>query len=578
MDQQYSEAMGLAQMQHWTRVIGQAQQMILERGSQLADKSVKYTGSDARPNLEKIAQIQSEMAKRGMEMWGQFLNKGDGSAVPAAPVAADRDRRFADPRWRDNPVFDLIRQMYLLASDYLLQLTDSVDGLDPREKEKLRFVTQRLVEAASPTNFPFTNPVVIERTIETNGQNLLTGLENMLADMDKGQLTHTDGSAFELGRNIAMTPGKVVHETPLYQLIQYSPTTPQVLETPLLIFPPWINRYYILDLNPEKSFVKWAVDQGVTVFMVSWKSADASMADVVLDDYALAGQVDAIDTVRDLLGVPSVHTIGYCVAGTVLSATLALLAARGEADKVASATFFTTQVDFSEAGDLKLFVDDEQIALVSSFAKDGYLDGRYLAATFNLLRGQDLIWNYVVNNYLMGKEYPSFDLLYWNGDTTNLPAKWHHAYLTDFYRDNLLAQPGGLSIAGTPIDLRKVKTPAYIQAGIEDHIAPPASVWKMMEHFSGPKQFLLAGSGHIAGVVNPPAANKYGYWLGDPAAGDFESFRAGSSETKGSWWPNWLEWLEAQDAKRVKSTGARQPGKGKFKTIEDAPGRYARTR
>ncbi len=570
--------MGLAQMQHWTRVIGQAQQMILERGSELAETSVKYPGSDARPNLEKIAQIQTEMAKRGMEMWGQFLTRGDGTAAPAAPVAADRDRRFADPRWRDNPVFDLIRQMYLLASDYLLQLTDSVDGLDVREKEKLRFATQRLVEAASPANFPFTNPVVIERTIETNGQNLLTGLENLLADMDKGQLTHTDGSAFELGRNIAMTPGKVVHETPLYQLIQYSPATLQVLATPLLIFPPWINRYYILDLNPEKSFVKWAVDQGITVFMVSWKSADASMTDVVLDDYALAGQVDAIDTVRDLLGVPSVHTIGYCVAGTVLSATLALLAERGEADKVASATFFTTQVDFSEAGDLKLFVDDEQIALVSSFAKDGYLDGRYLAATFNLLRGQDLIWNYVVNNYLMGKDYPSFDLLYWNGDTTNLPAKWHHAYLTDFYRDNRLAQPDSLSIDGTPIDLRKVKTPAYIQAGIEDHIAPPASVWKMMEHFSGPKQFLLAGSGHIAGVVNPPAANKYGYWLGDPAAADFESFRADSTETKGSWWPNWLEWLEAQSADRVKASGARQPGKGRFKTIEDAPGRYARTR
>jgi len=297
-----------------------------------------------------------------------------------------------------------------------------------------------------------------------------------------------------------------------------------------------------------------------------------------LDKKVLRGQIDAIDVVRDLLGVPSVHAIGYCVAGTVLSATLALLAARGEADKVASATFFTAQVDFSEAGDLRLFVDDEQIALIDSLATEGFLDGRYLAATFNLLRGQDLIWNYVVNNYLLGRDYPQFDLLYWNGDTTNLPAKWHHSYLADFYRDNRLAQPGGLTVEGTPIDLRRVETPSYIQAGIEDHIAPACSVWKLMDHFAGPKRFLLAGSGHIAGVVNPPAAGKYQYWTSETPQPDFAAFREGARETRGSWWPDWLRWIEAQAPERIDATGARVPGEGKREAIEDAPGRYARTR
>ncbi|BAK65296.1 poly-beta-hydroxybutyrate polymerase [Sphingobium sp. SYK-6] len=580
MEQQTIDAPGLAQMQHWTRVIGLAQQRILERSADLAERAMRFRSLEAHPNLEKIAEIQAQMANRSMALWEQFLARAGGSesGEGEAPSQADLDRRFADPRWRDNPVFDLIRQIYLLASEFLLQLAENVDGLDSREKEKLRFVTQRFVEASSPSNFPFTNPLVIERTIETRGENLLTGLEHLLADIDRGQLTHTDGSAFELGRNIATTPGKVVHETPLYQLIQYAPATPDVMATPLLIFPPWINRFYILDLNPQKSFVKWAVDQGLTVFMVSWKSADASMADVGLDDYVLRGQIDAIDVVRGLLGVPAVHAVGYCVAGTVLSATLALLAARGEADKVASATFFTTQVDFSQAGDLNLFVDDEQIALIESLVTEGFLDGRYLAATFNLLRGQDLIWNYVVNNYLLGNDYPQFDLLYWNGDTTNLPARWHRAYLTDFYRDNRLVQPGGLVVDGTPIDLSRVETPSYVQAGIEDHIAPACSVWKIMDHFTGPRRFVLAGSGHIAGVVNPPAAGKYQYWTSEEAQGDFDSFRAHAKETRGSWWPDWVAWLKGLDPTRVAASGARIPGEGALAAIEDAPGRYVRQR
>jgi polyhydroxyalkanoate synthase len=570
----------LAQLQHWTRVLGQAQQLILERSARWTPQQMPALPVAISPNLERIAQIQADMTSRGMAIWERFLAQASGRAESEADAGspADRDRRFADPKWRDNPVFDLIRQIYLLAAEGLMRLSDAVDGLDPAAKEKLRFAMQRFVEALSPSNFPMTNPLVIEKAIETQGQSLLKGLERLLADLDKGQLTHSDGTKFELGRNIATTPGKVVHETPLYQLIQYSPATDSVYETPLVIFPPWINRFYILDLNPQKSFVKWAVEQGLTVFMVSWKSADASMADLTLDDYVLRGQIDAIDVVRDMLGVEKVHTIGYCVAGTTLAITLALLAARGEAGKVASATFFTAQVDFSEAGDLKLFADEEQMALVESLMTEGFMDGRYMAATFNLLRGQDLIWNYVVNHYLLGQDYPAFDLLHWNGDTTNLPGRWFRAYLTDLYRDNRLVQAGGLSVDGTPIDLARVETPAYVQAGVEDHIAPAESVWKLMQHFSGPRRFLLAGSGHIAGVVNPPAANKYQYWTCADTQPSLSAFRSAARETRGSWWPDWFGWIDSQSSDKVMASGGRVPGGGDYPAIEDAPGRYVRMR
>jgi polyhydroxyalkanoate synthase len=567
----------LEQLQHWTRILGQAQQLLLERGAALAGE--QPPGSESlNVTLDKIAQIQTESGFKSFEMWQAAFAELAGQSKPgqAAPPSP-RDSRFADPRWHENPVYSLIRQTYLLMCETLLRMTDSVDGLDPRQKEQLRFATRTVLDAASPANFPMTNPEVVQRTIETNGKNLLTGLERMLADMERGQLSQTDINAFKVGGNIAATPGKVVAETPLYQLIQYSPTTESVYETPLVIFPPWINRFYILDLSPEKSFVKWAVDQGLTVFMVSWKSADASMADMVWDDYVVRGQVNAIDTVRDLLNVDSVHAVGYCVAGTTLAATLAWLTARGRQDIVKSATFFTAQVDFADAGELGLFVDDQQIQLVDRLATDGFLDGRYLAATFNLLRGNDLIWSYVVNNYLKADDYLPFDLLFWNGDSTNLPAKWLRAYLCDLYRDNRLVQPDSLAIDGTQIDLRRVTVPSYIQAGIEDHIAPAASVWKLMHHFSGAKRFVLAGSGHIAGVVNPPAKNKYQYWTcsGEPAT--LDAFRAAAEETKGSWWPDWIRWLDTLAPAKIPAAGARVPGQGRNPAIEDAPGRYVLT-
>ncbi|HEV2079815.1 MAG TPA: class I poly(R)-hydroxyalkanoic acid synthase [Allosphingosinicella sp.] len=577
----------LEDMQHWTWVMGRAQQMMLEyMAEQVAGAAEKAPGAKAAaaqwpgmnmfPNAGEIAKAQADMWTQGLAIWQRAL--GTPSHQTELAEKADQDKRFAAPQWKDNPLFDMIRQSYILISDRLLGSVDAIEGVDEKQREKLRFATRAFVDAMAPSNFALTNPLVLERTLETRGENLLKGLENMLRDLRQGRLTHTDPDAFEVGRNIATTPGKVIKQTPLYQLIQYSPTTDQVFETPLIIFPPWINRYYILDLNPKKSFIRWAIEQGLTVFVVSWKSADESLAETTMDDYVLA-QVDAIDTVRDLLKVKAVHTIGYCVAGTKLAATLALLDARGEADKVASATFFTAQVDFSEAGDLSLFLGDEQMQLIQQISADkGFMDGRYMAATFNMLRGRDLIWNYVTNNYLMGEEYPQFDLLHWNGDTTNLPAKWHQLYLKQFYQENLLVKPGGITIDGTPIDLTRVKTPTYVQSGREDHIAPPQSVWKITHHFKGPLRFVLAGSGHIAGVVNPPEAQKYQYWTNEKKVDTLDEFIAGATETKGSWWPDWIKWIEAQSDKKVPAKGPRVPGKGKLKAVEDAPGSYVKAR
>ncbi|HEX8444259.1 MAG TPA: class I poly(R)-hydroxyalkanoic acid synthase [Allosphingosinicella sp.] len=583
----------LEDLQHWTSVMGRAQQLMMEYMSRQMTEAQATSISAPQPSAfnmpaiswpaapiyadpTKIAQAQVGMWTQGLDIWQRALRGQPQHG--ALEEQANKDKRFNAPQWRDNPLFDMIRQSYLLIADRMLGSVDAIEGVDDKQREKLRFAARAFVDAMSPSNFALTNPLVLEKTLETRGENLLKGLEHMLRDLGKGQLTHTSSEAFEVGRNIAVTPGQVVKRTPLYELIQYSPTTEQVLETPLVIFPPWINRFYILDLNPKKSFIRWAVEQGLTVFMVSWKSADESLIDTTMDDYVLA-QIEAVETIRDLLEVEAVHTIGYCVAGTKLAATLALLDARGEADKVASATFFTAQVDFSEAGDLSLFLGDEQMQLIGQVsAEKGYMDGRYMAATFNLLRGRDLIWNYVVNNYLMGEDYPPFDLLHWNGDTTNLPAKWHQIYLKQLYQENKLVQPGGVTIAGTPIDLTRVKTPTYVQAGREDHIAPPQSVWKITHHFKGPLRFVLAGSGHIAGVVNPPEAQKYQYWINEDPVGSLDEFVAGAREVKGSWWPDWLAWITSQNDATVSASGARVPGAGKLPAIEPAPGSYVRAR
>jgi polyhydroxyalkanoate synthase len=579
-------------MAEWTRSASEIQSLWLEFAQERARESASkanpfdpaqwlmMTQSLSRQTPSNPLAGAGKLAEETMQIWQGVFSRFAAGVAGDAGESSDlphKDRRFADPSWQENPAFALLHQTYLMLAEYFTAAAGDIKGIAPEHKQQLEFATNSLVEALSPANFLATNPVVIKRTVETKGQNLVRGMRHLIHDLKRGQLTHTDPDAFRLGENLAATPGKVVYETPLFQLVQYSPSTEEVLEIPLVIFPPWINRFYILDLTPKKSFIKWAVDQGITVFVVSWKSADASMKDVVWDDY-IAGQIEAIDHVRDRLGVESVHAIGYCVAGTTLAATLAVLARRGEADKVKSSTFFTAQVDFEKSGELKHFIDDGQLDMIQSLSGDGYLDGRYLAATFNSLRGKDLIWNYVVNNYLLGEDYPAFDLLHWNGDVTNLPAKWHADYLRDLYRDNKLVVPDALSAGETPIDLTQVKTPSYVQAGKEDHIAPAESVWRITRHFKGPLTFLLAGSGHIAGVVNPPAANKYQYWIGDSKAGSLAEFIESAEEHPGSWWPHWLDWMQSQDAALVPAKGKRKPGGRGDKVLEDAPGSYVKSR
>ncbi|APG62127.1 class I poly(R)-hydroxyalkanoic acid synthase [Sphingorhabdus lutea] len=525
-------------------------------------------GQDIEKGVQQITNLSAHMFD-----FMQFISKNGGQNWQAA-AEEKQDRRFAHEQWVAHPMFNSLRQLYQFMDQSAQQWLDQKNDLNDKEKEALSFQMRGWLDSIAPNNFLHSNPEALEAASNSNGETLRRGIEHMMADIQKGQLTHSDPNSFILGENIAITPGKVIHRSRLFELIQYSPSTKNVNQTPLVIFPPWINRFYILDLNPQKSFVKWAVEQGLTVFMVSWKSADADMADVIWDDY-VAAQLEAIDVIRDVLDVPSVHAIGYCVAGTTLSASLAYLHSHGQADKVKSATFFTAQIDFTEAGDLLHFTSDQHMEMLEQLSSNGYLDGRVMAATFNLLRGKDLIWNTVVNHYLLGKDYPAFDLLYWNGDTTNLPRSWHKSYLSDLYRDNLLVEPNRLSVIGTPIDLRIVKTPTYIQAGREDHIAPAKSVWKMQDHFSGPMRFVLAGSGHIAGVVNPPSSEKYQYWVNEGKdIASLDEYIAGAVETKGSWWPDWINWLCGFADMQVKAQGARIPGEGKLPALCDSPGLY----
>lgn len=576
-------AKALETFQKWTELAGRGQQLMLEFWTRETDRlpipdplGAMATWQRATAALlaepQKLAEIQKRYIADAMTLWQAFLKPDE----VKSPVGAVKDKRFAGDAWAEAPLFDFIRQSYLLASNYIMEGAKELDALEPHERHKAQFLIKQFVDAMAPSNFPALNPEVLKKTIDSQGENLLKGLENMLADLKAGKLKMTDEAAFEIGRNIAATPGKVVHETPLYQLIQYSPTTETVCETPLLIFPPWINKFYILDLTPEKSFIRWAVGQGLTVFIASWKSADETLADVDHSSW-VEGQIHAIDVVREICGAPAVHTIGYCVAGTYLAATLAVLQARGAADKVATATFLTAQVDLSDCGDLGIFVDEAGLDTIARLTADKpYLDGRYMATTFNLLRSNDLIWNYVVNNYLLGKEYFPFDLLYWNSDATNVPAAWHRSYLADIYRDNKLVQPGALTMAGVPIDLSTVHTPVYIQGGKEDHIAPARSAYKLTRQFQGEVRFVLAGSGHVAGVVNPPVLKKYQHWVRDDLPERYDDFLGGATEVKGSWWPDWSAWVLPRSGPQV---APRQPGSHPaHPAIEDAPGRYVKVR
>jgi len=524
-------------------------------------------------NPARLVQAQIGFWQDYLTLWQHTARRMMGEPAPDVIAEDQKDKRFKDEAWRENEVFDFIRQSYLLSARYMQRLVHDAEGLDEKTAQKVDFYTRQFVDAMSPTNFALTNPEVLRRTAETGGENLLKGLSNLLTDLERGQgnlrIRMTDESKFKVGENIAVTPGKVVYQNDLMQLIQYTPTTEKVLKRPLLILPPWINKYYILDLRPKNSFIRWAVDQGHTVFMVSWVNPDAHLAEKGFEDYMLEGPYAALDAIEKATGEKAVNAIGYCLGGTLLSATLAHMAAKKDT-RIKAATFFTTMVDFTEAGELGVFIDEEQLkALEAKMQKRGFLEGREMATTFNMLRANDLIWSFVVNNYLLGQDPFPFDLLYWNDDSTRMPARMHSFYLRRMYQQNDLIKPGGIELLGVKLDLRKIKLPTYILSTREDHIAPWASTYRATQTYTGDIRFVLAASGHIAGVVNPPDAGKYSHWVNTTLPADPEAWLASSTELAGSWWPDWQRWVSGQDPAQV-------PARKPKNAIEDAPGSYVK--
>ena len=527
----------------------------------------------------KLVQAQMNLWRDHLNLWQSTTRRALGQAADPVAEPERGDRRFQDPGWDDNQLFDFIKQSYLLSARWLQATVGNVDGLDDKTAKKVDFYTRQFVDAMAPSNFVLTNPQVLRATLESGGENLLKGLRNVLDDLDRGNgrldIAMTDFEAFEVGRNIATTPGKVVYQNELMQLIQYQPTTGKVCRRPLLIIPPWINKYYILDLREKNSFIKWAVDQGFTVFVISWVNPDATLAEKTFEDYMFQGPLAALDAVEKATGEAQANVIGYCLGGTLLAATLAYAAAKRDT-RIASATFLASMIDFAESGELGVFIDEEQLAaLEARMSARGYLEGSHMAATFNLLRANDLIWSFVVNNYLLGKDPLPFDLLYWNSDSTRMPAAMHSFYLRKMYQENLLVKPGGITLGDVPIDLSKVKTPVFMLSTREDHIAPWESTYAATQIFSGPVTFVLAASGHIAGVVNPPAAGKYAHWTNSRKPKTPSAWFRGATEHPGSWWPAWAKWVGKHTGPKVP---ARVPGDGKLKPIEDAPGAYVKLR
>ncbi len=529
----------------------------------------------------KVVQAQMELWQQYMRLWQVTTQRMMGQKVEAVAEPAKGDKRFNDPAWKEEVAFDYLKQSYLLTARWLQGTVKDVDGVDAKTAQKVEFYTRQFVDAMSPSNFAMTNPQVVKATVETRGENLVKGLQNLLTDLERGKgklaIRQTDMNAFKVGENVATSPGKVVYQNKLMQLIQYAPRTEEVYAMPLLIVPPWINKFYILDLKPENSFIKWATEAGYTVFVISWVNPDKELTKLVFEDYMKLGPLSALDAIEKATGEKKVSAIGYCIGGTLMATTLAYMAARGD-DRIAACTFFTAQVDFTEPGELGVFIDEGQLTGIEEMmSKKGYLDGTEMATTFNMLRANDLIWSFVVNNYLMGKDPFPFDLLFWNADATRMPAAMHVYYLRNMYQNNLLVRPGGIVLDNVPIDLRKVAIPVYLQAGKDDHIAPARSVYKATQIFTGPVRFMLAGSGHIAGVVNPPRAKKYQHWLNDTAKNPptMAEWQAGATEYPGSWWNDWDKWLSEKSGAKV---AARVPGEGGLPAIEDAPGSYVRVR
>ncbi len=529
----------------------------------------------------KMVEAQFALWQDYMSLWENTARRFWGQETDPMITPAKDDWRFRDDAWTENHLFDYIKQSYLLSARWIQNTVGEVEGLDDKTAKKVDFYTRQFVDALAPTNFVMTNPEVLRETIESGGENLLNGLRNLLEDLEAGEgelkIKMVDSDAFDVGKNIAVTPGKVVYQNDLVQLLQFEPTTKKVHKTPLLIMPPWINKYYILDLREKNSFIKWAVSQGITVFCISWVNPDEKLANKTFEDYITEGPLDCLAAIEKATGEKDINVIGYCLGGTLLASTLAHMAARKKnPQKVKAATFFTSMVDFTEAGELSVFIDEEQLAsLEERMNERGYLEGSEMATTFNMLRANDLIWSFVINNYLKGKDPFPFDLLYWNSDSTRMPAAMHSYYLRKMYLENKLVEPGALKMLGTKIDLRKIKTPTFILSTREDHIAPWKSTYAATQLYKGKIKFCLAASGHIAGVVNHPDSGKYSHWTNDELPEDPDEWLAGATEHPGSWWPNWAKWLKKYGGEQVP---ARKPGDGKLKVIEDAPGSYVQAR
>jgi poly[(R)-3-hydroxyalkanoate] polymerase subunit PhaC len=528
---------------------------------------------------DRAAEVQSKIAKAYLDLWGSSMRRLAGEETPPAIAPSPRDKRFADPEWKSNQFFDFVLQLYLLTAQWAQELVKNAEGLDSHTRRKAEFYVQQITNALAPSNFVLTNPEVLRETLASSGDNLVRGMKMLAEDIEAGhgtlRIRQSDPSNLEVGVNMATTPGKVIFQNELMQLIQYEPSTENVLRTPLLIVPPWINKFYILDLKPEKSFIKWCVDQGISVFVISWVNPDRSLRAKTWDDYMKEGPLAAMDAIERVTGEMKVHTMGYCVGGTLLATTLAWLAEKRRV-RVTSATFLAAQVDFTHAGDLLVFVDEDQVSAIErDMQASGVLEGAKMAMAFNMLRSNDLIWSYVVSNYLKGQQPSAFDLLHWNSDATRMPAANHSYYLRNCYLENRLSS-GTMVLDNTLLDLSKVKVPVYNLATREDHIAPADSVLYGSQFFGGPVKYVLSGSGHIAGVVNPPSLGKYQYWTNDSIKDvTLAQWLKGASEHKGSWWPDWQQWLQSIDPEQVP---ARAVGTAAMPPIEDAPGSYVRVR
>jgi len=542
-------------------------------------KAFMELASNMLANPTRLAESQMALWQQYMTLWQNSMLRAWGA--PVAPVAEPHkgDKRFRHDDWQDHLLFDYIKQSYLIAARWLHENVASVEGLDEQTQKKVDFFTRQYIDALAPSNFALTNPEVFKETIASGGQNLVKGLHNLLDDIERGngklRISMTDAKAFELGVNIGTTPGKVVFRNELIELIQYEPSTTKVHERPLLVIPPWINKFYILDLREKNSFLRWAVGQGHTVFVISWVNPDERLAGKDFEDYLTEGTLAAIDAIVQGTGAKDVNAIGYCLGGTLLAATLGWMAAKKDR-RIASATFMTSLVDFTNAGELEVFIDEAQVAsLERKMQERGYLEGSEMASTFNMLRANDLIWSFVINNYLLGRDPFPFDLLHWNCDATRMPAKMHSFYLRNLYMRNALRKPGGVTLDGVPIDLSKSKVPTYFVSAIEDHIAPWKTTYAGTSILGGPSRFVLSGSGHIAGMINPPAAGKYGYWTNEKLAPTPDEWFAGAKQHEGSWWTDWQAWVGERTGREV---APRIPGKGKLKALADAPGTYVRIR